>query len=90
MALTFMNEGNVSINKTQEMIKGFTFGEIVPSEGYLAKLQQRAARNISRFFGRDAQASPHTVSDSLGRYGHHGQPASCLFAFLWRRTPCSL
>ena len=28
-----MNKGNVNINKTQEMIKGFTFGEIVPSEG---------------------------------------------------------
>jgi hypothetical protein len=33
MEPTFMNKGNVNINKTQEMIKGFTFGEIVPSEG---------------------------------------------------------
>lgn len=49
MALTFMNEGNVSINKTQEMIKGFTFGKIVPSEGYLAKLQQRAAKALASF-----------------------------------------
>ena len=49
MALTFMNEGNVSINKTREMIEGFTFGEIVPSEGYLAKLQGRAAKRLAPF-----------------------------------------
>lgn len=49
MALTFMNEGNVSINKTQEMIKGFTFSEIVPSEGYIAKLQQRGAKILTPF-----------------------------------------
>ena len=49
MALTLMNEGNVSLNKTREMIKGFTFGEIVPSEGYLTKLQGRAARILAPF-----------------------------------------
>lgn len=49
MALTFMNEGNVSIKKTREMIEGFTFGEVVPSEGYLAKLQERAAKRLAPF-----------------------------------------
>jgi hypothetical protein len=49
MALTFMNEGNVSINKTQEMIEGFTFGRIIPSEGYIAKLQKRAAKALADF-----------------------------------------
>ena len=49
MGLTFMNEGNVSMNKAQAMIKGFTFGEIVPSQGYLAKLQGRAAKILTPF-----------------------------------------
>lgn len=62
MALTFMNEGNVSINKTQEMIKGFTFGEIVPSEGYLAKLQQRAARTLAAF---SEEMRKHLLTQSL-------------------------
>lgn len=33
MALTFMNEGNMSTDKTREMIEGFTFGVINPREG---------------------------------------------------------
>src|SRR5699024_11640587 len=49
MGLTFMNEGNVSMNKAQAMIKGFTFGEIVPSQGYLAKLQGRVAKILTPF-----------------------------------------
>lgn len=62
MALTFMNEGNVSINKTQEMIKGFTFGEIVPSEGYIAKLQQRAAKILAPF---SEEMRKHLLTQSL-------------------------
>lgn len=36
------------------MINGFNFGEINPSEGYLATLQQRAA-----------EAKPYTLNDVL-------------------------
>ena len=49
MALSFMNEGNVSINKTKQMISGFTDGGISPSEGYLAKLQSRIAKILTPF-----------------------------------------
>ena len=49
MALSLMNEGNVSLQKTQQMIRGLTFEEIQPSEGYLAKLQQRAAKGLETF-----------------------------------------
>ncbi|WP_041644167.1 hypothetical protein [Mahella australiensis] len=38
-ALTFMNQGNVSLNKVRKMINGFTGGEMQLSEGYLCKLQ---------------------------------------------------
>jgi hypothetical protein len=49
MALTFMNQGNVPLNKVRKMIYGFTEGEMELSEGYLCKLQQRAARNAQDF-----------------------------------------
>jgi len=37
MVLIFMNEENVNIRSAQEMIEGVTFGEMVSSEGCLAK-----------------------------------------------------
>lgn len=43
LALTLMNQGNVSLNKVRKIIHGFTGGEIHLSEGYLCKLQKRAA-----------------------------------------------
>lgn len=49
LALSFMNEANVSIHKTKQMIEGFTFNEISPSEGYLAKRQKRAAKLLGPF-----------------------------------------
>lgn len=49
MALTLMNEGNVSLNKVRKMTYGFSEGEIQLSEGYLCKLQQRASRNAWDF-----------------------------------------
>lgn len=61
-ALTFMNEGNVSINKTRSMIEGFTFGEIVPSEGFLAKLQGRAAKRLIPF---SEEIRKHLLQQSL-------------------------
>ncbi|GHU45222.1 hypothetical protein FACS1894190_17310 [Spirochaetia bacterium] len=48
-ALTLMNVGNVSINKTRKIITGFTGNEINLSEGYLAKLQKRAAGGTEKF-----------------------------------------
>lgn len=62
MALSFMNEGNVSINKTKQMIEGFTFGEIVPSEGYLAKLQSRVAKIVTSF---SEEIRRHLLTQSL-------------------------
>lgn len=49
MALTLMNQGNVSLNKVRKMTYGFTEGEIQLSEGYLCKLQQRASQNAWDF-----------------------------------------
>lgn len=57
-----LNEGNVSINKTQDMIKGFTFGEIVPSEGYPAKLQKRIATTLADF---SEELRKHLLTHSL-------------------------
>lgn len=57
-----MNERNVSINKARSMIEGFTFGEIVPSEGFLAKLQGRAAKVLMPF---SEEMRKHLLQQSL-------------------------
>jgi hypothetical protein len=49
LALTLMNMGNVSMNKVRKIIGGFTGNEINLSEGYLAKLQKRAAAGAEKF-----------------------------------------
>jgi hypothetical protein len=49
LALSLMNVGHVSMNKTRKIISGCTGNEITVSEGYLAKLQQRAAGGATAF-----------------------------------------
>jgi hypothetical protein len=49
LALSLMNVGHVSMNKTRKIISGFTGNQINVSEGYLAKLQQRAAGGAAAF-----------------------------------------
>ena len=47
--LTLMNQANVTMNKAQKITYGMTDGEINLSEGYIAKLQKRAAKNLKKF-----------------------------------------
>lgn len=49
LSLSLVNLGNVSINKTRKMICGLSEEEINPSEGYLSKLQRRAAKDLVPF-----------------------------------------
>ena len=49
LALSLMNESNVAINKVRKHIKGITNEEIDLSEGYLVKLQKRAAEQLDNF-----------------------------------------
>lgn len=49
LALTLLNEGFVSIKRSKEIISGLTKGEIVPSEGYISKLQKRLSNNLSEY-----------------------------------------
>lgn len=49
LELTLMNQANVTINKAQKITKGMTNGEIDLSEGYIAKLQKRGAKNLNKF-----------------------------------------
>ena len=49
LELTLMNQANVTINKAQKITYGMTNGEIDLSEGYIAKLQKRAAQNLKQF-----------------------------------------
>ena len=49
LELTLMNQANVTINKAQKITKGMTEGEIDLSEGYIAKLQKRGAKNLEKF-----------------------------------------
>ena len=48
-ALTLMNIGNVPMNKVRRIIDGLTMNEIVLSEGFISKLQQRAASELDTF-----------------------------------------
>jgi hypothetical protein len=49
LALSMMNTGNVTINKVRTMLLGMTGGAMAQSEGYIAKLQSRAAGGLSMF-----------------------------------------
>lgn len=46
VALTMMNEGFVSMQRTKEIITGFTKGEVNLSEGYLAKIQKDLQKSL--------------------------------------------
>ena len=48
-ALTLLNIGNVPMNKVRKIICGLTMNEIDLSEGYIAKLQKRAALKLEQF-----------------------------------------
>lgn len=49
LELTLMNQANVTMNKAQKITYGLTNGEIDLSEGYIAKLQKRAAQRLEEF-----------------------------------------
>lgn len=49
LELTLMNQANVTINKTQKITYGMTNGELDLSEGYISKLQKKAAKNLTEF-----------------------------------------
>ena len=44
-----MNTANAAMNKVPLMISGMTNGEVMPSEGYVAKLQPRVAKGLDCF-----------------------------------------
>ncbi len=47
--LSMTNTVNAAMNKTAMFIKGITNGELTPCEGYIAKLQDRAAKGLIPF-----------------------------------------
>lgn len=49
LALSLGNTVNSPFNKTAMFINGMTSGELSPCEGYIAKLQSRAAKALSAF-----------------------------------------
>lgn len=49
LGLSLMNIGNMSVNKVRKMIYGLSEEEIHPSEGYLVKLQRKAAKALEGF-----------------------------------------
>ena len=48
-ALSLMNSCNVPMNKAGQFISGITAGNISPCDGYIAKLQKRAAKALTSF-----------------------------------------
>ena len=49
LALSLTNTANASMNKVSTFLAGITGGELTPCEGYVAKLQVRAAKGLQRF-----------------------------------------
>ncbi|MBR4777734.1 MAG: transposase [Lachnospiraceae bacterium] len=49
LALSLMNTVNASMNKTAMFIAGISDGWVTPCEGYIAKLQARAGRDLEVF-----------------------------------------
>lgn len=49
LAMSLINEGCVSYNRTRKLIKEFSNNEIDLSEGYLVKLQKKCANNLDVF-----------------------------------------
>ena len=49
LALSLTNTVNASMNKVSMFLKGITNGELTPCEGYVAKLQKRAADGLREF-----------------------------------------
>jgi len=49
LALSLTNTVNAAMNKTAMFLRGITGGELTPCEGYIAKLQARAAKNLQNF-----------------------------------------
>ena len=50
-ALSLMDTANAPINKVRAFLSGLTGGQVEPSEGYIAKLQPRAATALGTFMG---------------------------------------
>ena len=51
LALSLTNTVNASMNKVSMFLSGITGGELTPCEGYVAKLQSRAAKGLRQFRG---------------------------------------
>lgn len=49
LALSLMNTVNASMNKAAMFLAGITNGELKPCEGYVSKLQARAAKGLQQF-----------------------------------------
>lgn len=49
LALTLTNNVNAAMNKNAMFLSGITYGELTPCEGYIAKLQKRAAGALIQF-----------------------------------------
>lgn len=49
IALSLTNTVNASMNKVSMFLSGITGGELTPCDGYVAKLQSRAARGLRQF-----------------------------------------
>lgn len=48
-ALSLTNTVNAAMNKTAMFLEGISGGDLTPCEGYVAKLQKRAAKNLMQF-----------------------------------------
>lgn len=50
LILGLTNVASVPVNKVQKMVEGLTSEQIVPSEGYIMKLQKQASKGLKSFY----------------------------------------
>lgn len=62
LAVCLTNEIYTPFNKTKKLIQGITHGEIIPSEGYIAKLQKRASSYLDGFI---EEATKHIIQSPV-------------------------
>jgi len=90
LALTLTNIGNVPFNKTRRILKGLSMDEIEPCEGYLAKLQKQASKDLAEFVEELHKASLSSsilywddtvinINKTQGCMRYYGNDSFCLF-----------
>ena len=90
LCLALMNTGNVSVGKVRRMLYGLSEEEINPSEGYIIKLQKKAAKMLQPFLSELKKhcCSLKLLTGMIPSFLSIRQEAACVFMGTKKR-PCT-